>query len=197
MPIWKQIQLPLSNIICLLRVFFFFILRYPYILPFRFYQSWALLFLLISNTYCQGAAIPLFWGQRSGSPLWFSRWSILPEDTLLADRINSLLIRLGPSIVFPFPALSSFIILRNHKKSISSSLYQMIESFSWLHVQTQCSACSPEWCLATMCIYQVLWCIWTMNHQKGDPTSKNSVRLWRSGSFVSEALVEGELSAES
>lgn len=110
---------------------------------------------------------------------------------------DSLLIRLGPSIVFPFPALSSFIILRNHKKSISSSLYQMIESFSWLHVQTQCSACSPEWCLATMCIYQVLWCIWTMNHQKGDPTSKNSVRLWRSGSSVSEALVEGELSAES
>lgn len=51
----------------------------------------------------------LFWGQRSGSPLWFSRWSILPEDTLFADRINSLLIRLGPSIVFPFPARGNFI----------------------------------------------------------------------------------------
>lgn len=93
---------------CLLRGVFFFI-RKPNIHPFGFYQSWALLFPLISNTYCQGAAIPLFMGQRSGSPLWFSRWSILPEDTLLADRINSLLIRLGPSIVFPFPALSSFI----------------------------------------------------------------------------------------
>lgn len=33
----------------------------------------------------------------------------VPEDTLFADRINSLLIRLGPSIVFPFPALGNFI----------------------------------------------------------------------------------------
>lgn len=33
--------------------------------------------------------------------------------------------------------------------------------------------------------------------KRGDPTSKNIVRLWRSGSFDIEGLVEGELSDES
>lgn len=33
--------------------------------------------------------------------------------------------------------------------------------------------------------------------KRGDPTSKNIVRLWRSGPFDIEALVEGELSDES
>lgn len=55
--------------------------------------------------------------------------------------------------------------------------------------------------LATMCIYQVLYTVcgvfgpWIM--KRGDPTSKNIVRLWRSGPFDIEALVEGELSDES
>lgn len=44
-------------------------LKKPYILLFGLYQSGTLLFPLISNTHCQGAAVTLFWGQRSGSPL--------------------------------------------------------------------------------------------------------------------------------
>lgn len=64
----KQIQLPLSKI-CMLLGLFIHELKKPYILLFGLYQSGTLLFPLISNTHCQGAAVTLFWGQRSGSPL--------------------------------------------------------------------------------------------------------------------------------